>query len=199
MADNGSNMYLIGDNDPRWNDNDLGELNAPIVASDFDVVQMVPEYPSYMSEATAHTTFYPETAPTITSFSASATGITPVSVAGVYVPPVQTPGSFTVPNTSTSVTFEVCVTGNNWNENFSNGTTAKPTVYIDNAGPVRIGSNNCGSTTVTPKITQEYTAYVLNTQSNYQNNGLPNLATINVTVTGASLFRPRWYLFHHRR
>jgi uncharacterized protein YbaP (TraB family) len=186
MADNGSNMYLIGDNDPRWNDNDLGELNA-IVASDFDVVQMVPEYPSYMSEATAHTTFYPETAPTITSFSASATGITPVSVAGVYVPPVQTPGSFTVPNTSTSVTFEVCVTGNNWNENFSNGTTAKPTVYIDNAGPVRIGSNNCGSTTVTPKITQEYTAYVLNTQSNYQNNGLPNLATINVTVTGASL------------
>ena len=36
MADNGSNMYLIGDIDPRWNDSDLSELNA-IVASDFDV------------------------------------------------------------------------------------------------------------------------------------------------------------------
>ena len=183
MADNGSNMYLIGDNDPRWNDNDLGNLHL-IVASDFDVIEMNPEGPSYMTGSTAHSTYFPETAPTISSFSASATGITTVSVAGVYTPPVQTPGTFTVPNTTTPVTFEVCVTGTNYNESFT-GETAEPYAYIDNAGPIRISpGTSCGSITITPTVTQAYTAYVLNTQSNYVNNGLPNLATINVQVTG---------------
>ena len=182
MADNGSNMYLIGDIDSRWNDSDLSALTA-IVASDFDVIQMVPEYPSYMTEHTA-TTLYPEAEPTITSFSASAQSLSTVTVAGADVPPAQTPGTFTVPNSTTPVTFEICASGTNYNETFA-AETAQPFAYIDNAGPVRLGSDGCGSITVTPTVTQEYTAYVLNADSNFANSGLPNLATINVVVTGA--------------
>ena len=45
MDDNGTNFYVIGDTDPRWNDNDAGDLHQ-ILVSDFDVIQMAPEYAS---------------------------------------------------------------------------------------------------------------------------------------------------------
>ena len=75
MADNGSNMYLIGDIDPRWNDSDLSKLNA-IVASDFDVVEMTPEGPSYMTENTSASTYYPDASPVlaINSFTVTPSG-----------------------------------------------------------------------------------------------------------------------------
>jgi hypothetical protein len=39
MADNGSSMYISGDNDPRWDNSDLHNLGS-LTASDFEVVQM---------------------------------------------------------------------------------------------------------------------------------------------------------------
>lgn len=39
LADNGSNLFLSGQHDSRWNDNNLGALKM-IHASDFEVVQM---------------------------------------------------------------------------------------------------------------------------------------------------------------
>ena len=173
MADNGSNMYLIGDNDPRWNDSDLAKLSA-IVASDFDVMEMVPEYPTYMTESTAWTTYYPDTSPalSINSYTATPSGSS-----------AQT-GTITVA-ANTPVTFNFCVTGTNWNETFT-ATTAEPFVYIDNIGPARLNSEGCGSLTTTPAITQEYTLYALNTQVDAINEGLPPNETINIVVTGAA-------------
>jgi hypothetical protein len=43
MADNGSNMYIGGDPDSRWNNNDLGTLKQ-VPASAFDVIQISPLY-----------------------------------------------------------------------------------------------------------------------------------------------------------
>jgi hypothetical protein len=62
LADNGSAMFVTGTPDPRWNNNDLGQLKT-LTASDFEVVQLgtiitpanVPMGPS----------------PTISSFTAS--------------------------------------------------------------------------------------------------------------------------------
>ena len=43
MADNGSSMFITGDPDPRWNNNDLASLKT-VPASEFDVILMDPIY-----------------------------------------------------------------------------------------------------------------------------------------------------------
>ena len=43
MADNGSNMYISGAPDDRWDNNDLHNLDQ-VTAADFEVVQMNPIY-----------------------------------------------------------------------------------------------------------------------------------------------------------
>ena len=69
LADNGGNFFIQGTDDPRWDDNDLANLGG-IASSNFDVVQMTPDYPGYDS-AKAPT----GSAPTINSFTASASTV----------------------------------------------------------------------------------------------------------------------------
>jgi hypothetical protein len=62
MADNGSSMYITGDPDNRWNNNDLGTLKQ-VPASAFEVLLIDPLYtPNNVPTGAA---------PTITSFSAN--------------------------------------------------------------------------------------------------------------------------------
>ena len=69
LADNGPNFYFQGTSDPRFDDNDLVNLEQ-IASSNFEVVQSTPEFPGYDS-ATA-----PKgAAPTIDSFTASASNV----------------------------------------------------------------------------------------------------------------------------
>jgi len=78
LADNGSYFYFQGVPDPRWDDNDLVNLDS-IQSSNFEVVQMTPTYPGY-DDATAPT----GAAPTIDSFAASSSSVTagtPVTLA----------------------------------------------------------------------------------------------------------------------
>jgi hypothetical protein len=65
LADNGSYFFFEGVADPRWNDNDLENLDS-IQSSNFDVVEMSPAFPGYNS-ASAPTGL----PPTIGSFTAS--------------------------------------------------------------------------------------------------------------------------------
>jgi ribosome-binding factor A len=65
MADNGGYFFIQGATDSRWNDSDLANL-AGIPSSDFDVIQMTPEYPGWDS-VTAPT----GSAPVINSFTSS--------------------------------------------------------------------------------------------------------------------------------
>lgn len=74
MADNGSNMYVTGTPDSRWNNDDLHNLGN-VTASDFDVIQISPLYTS-ANIPTGNT-------PQISSFTASSTSIssgTPVTL-----------------------------------------------------------------------------------------------------------------------
>ena len=66
LADNGSNFYVGGDTDPNWDDDDLGNLKT-VTAANFEVIQMTPEYDGMDSDSAPN--HYPETLPTITSFS----------------------------------------------------------------------------------------------------------------------------------
>jgi hypothetical protein len=69
VADNGGYFFIQGAWDSRWDDSDLSKLND-IPSSEFDVIQMSPQYPGWDS-ATAPT----GQAPTINSFTASATQV----------------------------------------------------------------------------------------------------------------------------
>jgi hypothetical protein len=77
LADNGSYFYFQGVPDPRWDDNDLVNLDT-IQSSNFEVVQMTPAFPGWDS-VTAPT----GVPPAIDSFTASATSVsagTPVTL-----------------------------------------------------------------------------------------------------------------------
>jgi hypothetical protein len=74
MADNGSNMFLSGAPDDRWDNNDLHVLGQ-VRASDFEVLQMTPLY--------TQNTLPTGPSPQITSFSASSASVsagTPVTL-----------------------------------------------------------------------------------------------------------------------
>jgi hypothetical protein len=66
MADNGSNMYISGAPDDRWNNDDLHNLDE-VTASDFEVVEMSPIYTQSNLPTGA--------APVISSFTASANNV----------------------------------------------------------------------------------------------------------------------------
>jgi len=66
MADNGSNLYLSGAPDDRWDNTDLHVLGQ-VSASDFEVLQMTPLYTQKTVPSGA--------APQITSFTAAASSI----------------------------------------------------------------------------------------------------------------------------
>jgi hypothetical protein len=77
LADNGGYFYFQGVPDPRWNDDDLENLDA-IQSSNFEVVQMTPAFPGWDS-ATAPT----GQPPAINSFTAPAPTVsagTPVTL-----------------------------------------------------------------------------------------------------------------------
>ena len=69
VADNGGYFFFQGVPDPRWNDDDLVNLDA-IQSSNFEVVKMTPAYPGW-DESTAPT----GPPPTINSFTASASSV----------------------------------------------------------------------------------------------------------------------------
>lgn len=160
LADNGSNLFIIGDTDPKWSDSDLGNLKS-ITSADFDVIQMVPSYKGMDSSSAL--TDYPETAPSITSFSASPTTVT----------------------SGSSTTFSYTVTGTNYDANYG-AETGVPYIYIDNVGPLRLtGPCPCsGSVTITPATTKTYTLYASNTE------GRATSSSVTVTVTGSTLAAP---------
>ncbi|HTP39499.1 MAG TPA: hypothetical protein VMI92_07965 [Steroidobacteraceae bacterium] len=64
LADNGSNLYLSGANDPNWNDSELSALKK-VTANDFEVVTL----------GTVYTSNPTGNAPTITSFTANPTAV----------------------------------------------------------------------------------------------------------------------------
>ncbi len=133
LADNGSSLFFQGASDPRFNDDDLGQLkNVP--ASAFEVVQATPEFPGYdpnlgnpdLPPGTPGTPVPTGNPPTINRFSTSMVSV----------------------HAGTPVTFSYNVSGDSYD-------------YIDMIGPVRL-EHGAGSVTIFPKATQTYTLYSTN-------------------------------------
>jgi hypothetical protein len=127
MADNGSNMYLSGAPDNRWDNNDLHNLGQ-VTTSDFEVIQMTPLYTQNNVPTGA--------APQITSFTASTSSIsagTPVTLSwqvtgASYV--IVSPDSGAVRGTSVSVTPALSTTYTLYATNAFGRTTASVSITV---------------------------------------------------------------------
>jgi hypothetical protein len=127
MADNGSNMYISGAPDNRWDNNDLHNLGQ-VTTSDFEVIQMTPLYTQNSVPSGA--------APQITSFTASASFIsagTPVTLSwqvtgASYV--IVSPDAGAVRGTSVSVTPTQSTTYTLYATNAFGRTTAAVSITV---------------------------------------------------------------------
>jgi hypothetical protein len=127
MADNGSSIFITGDPDSRWNNNDLASLKT-VPASAFDVILIDPLYtPSNVPTGPP---------PTITSLTANPTTITPgqpvtlswnVTGASYFV---VSPQVGAVRGTSVIVTPKATTTYTLYGTNAYGRTTAKVTVTV---------------------------------------------------------------------
>ncbi len=135
LTDYGPNLNLEGVPDARWSDLDLALAFSIIFPlSDFDVIQMSPEYKG-MDDVSAYTSTNPEYAgghaiPVIDNFSANG------KTANLTV------------SAGTPVTFEYTVTGDSYD-------------YINYIGPERL-TDGAGSVTITPNGSETYTLYSTN-------------------------------------
>jgi hypothetical protein len=127
MADNGSNMFISGAPDDRWDNDDLHQL-ANVTAADFDVVQMSSIYTQSNLPAGA--------APAIGSFSTSAltttTGV-PVTLSWAVTGAsylIVSPQIGTVRGTSVAVTPSQTTTYTLTATNEFGRTTASVTVTV---------------------------------------------------------------------
>jgi hypothetical protein len=188
LADNGSDMFVSGTTDSRWNVDDLGNWHGgpnPILPTDFEVVQMTPEAVntsdpagtpapasySYMDANSAPYTVqdveagtYPGgTGPEGTALAAGSGGKYPTTGADTAGPTPTILGFEANGVSSGQVTIapgqSVLFTMSVSNDSYD---------YIDNAGPVRLTQNgggpgiNTGSLLIYPTATQTYTLNSLN-------------------------------------
>lgn len=127
MADNGSNMYISGAPDSRWDNNDLHNLGQ-VTTANFEVIQMTPLYTQNDVPSGI--------APQITSFNASATSIsagTPVTLSwqvtgASYV--IVSPDAGAVRGTSVSVTPAQSTTYTLYATNAFGRTTATVSITV---------------------------------------------------------------------
>jgi len=127
MADNGSSMYITGDPDNRWNNNDLASLKT-VPASEFEVILMNPVYtPQNVPTGPP---------PTISSFTANPSTISPgqsstlnwtVSGASYYI---VSPQIGAIRGTSASVTPTQTTTYTLYSTNEYGRSTATVTVTV---------------------------------------------------------------------
>jgi len=128
MADNGSSMFITGDPDNRWNNNDLGSLKT-VPASEFEVILMDPIYtpqnvPTGPAPMISNFTATPST---ITSGQSSTLGWT-VNGASYYV---VSPQVGAIRGTSVSVTPTQTTTYTLYATNEYGRHTAKVTVTVE--------------------------------------------------------------------
>ena len=127
MADNGSNMYISGAPDDRWDNNDLHALSQ-LHASDFDVLQMTPLY--------TQGTIPSGVAPQISSFTASTTSVSPGAqvtlswqvMGASYV--IISPDLGAIRGTSATVTLAQSTTYTLYATNAFGRTTASVTITV---------------------------------------------------------------------
>ena len=133
VADNGSDMYISGTFDVRWNNDDLNPAFSTLSASDFEVIQLgwkpaaAPTLNAVNATPNPVTGGQPSTG-SITLGAAAPTGGAVVALASAS-PSFTVPASVTVPQGATSATFAITT--------LASGATAAGTLSATYAGTTR--------------------------------------------------------------
>ncbi|HEX7230397.1 MAG TPA: hypothetical protein VF452_08380 [Candidatus Binatia bacterium] len=143
VADNGSDMYITGTYDTRWNNDILNPAFANLSASDFEVIQL-----GYNPAQT--------TQPSLSSLvlnPASVTGgqnVTGTVTLTSVAPPTGAMVSLSNANTAASVPSSVTILSNASSANFTITTAAVSTMSVGNITATYSGVNKSASLTVNP-------------------------------------------------
>jgi hypothetical protein len=159
VADNGSDMYITGTYDTRWNNDILNPAFSSLTASDFEVIQLgynpPPAGPAALNSLSV--------APSSVTGGQSATGTVsltgPAPANGAVVtlssanPAATVPSSVTVPANATSANFTVSTTtvGSTTVGNITavySGLTKSATLTVNPAAPAALSALTLSPTTV---------------------------------------------------
>ena len=146
VADNGSDMYITGTYDTRWNNGVLNPAFANLTASDFEVIQLGYNPPAVGSATLSSLSVNP----------AAATGGQPATGTVTLTGPAPAGGavvSLSSANPAATVPASVTVPANLTAANFPLNTTPVSTTTIGNLIASYLGVNKSTIITVNPAIT----------------------------------------------
>ena len=158
VADNGSDMYITGTFDTRWNNNILNPAFSLLSASDFDVVQLGWK-PAGNAAALASITASPSTVigGTSSTGTVTLTGVAPANGASVSLSSassaVTMPGSVTVAQGASSATFTITTSAvatqtlTSLSATYS-GVTTTTTLTVNPPAPAALGALTVSPTSV---------------------------------------------------
>jgi len=206
VADNGSDMYITGTYDTRWNNDVLNPAFANLTASDFEVIQLGYN-PPVGAAALSAVSVNPSnvTGGQSTTGTVNLTGPAPAVGALVSLssanPAATVPSSVTVPATATSANFPVTTisvsstTAGNITATY-NGVTGSATLTVNPPAPAALASLTLNPTTVRGGVgsvgTVTLTAMapsgglVVNLSSNNPKATVPSTVTILAGKTSAN-------------
>jgi hypothetical protein len=143
VADNGSDMYITGTYDTRWNNDILNPAFANLSGSDFEVIQL-----GYNPAQTTQPSLSSLVLnPASVTGGQNATGTVTLTAAA---PSTGTMVSLSNANTAASVPSSVTLPPNSSSANFTVTTAAVPTITVGNITASYGGVNKSASLTVNP-------------------------------------------------
>jgi hypothetical protein len=155
VADNGSDMYITGTYDTRWNNDLLNPAFANVSASDFEVIQLGYN-PAQTSQPSLSSLILN---PASVTGGQNATGT--VTLTGA-APSAGTMVSLSNANTSASVPNSVTIPPNSSSANFTITTSAVSMTTVGNITAAYSGVNKSASLTVNPAAPAALSSLTLN-------------------------------------
>ena len=155
VADNGSDMYITGTYDTRWNNDLLNPAFANVSASDFEVIQLGYN-PAQTSQPSLSSLILN---PASVTGGQNATGT--VTLTGA-APSAGTMVSLSNANTSASVPNSVTIPPNSSSANFTITTSAVSMTTVGNITAAYSGVNKSASLTVNPAAPTALSSLTLN-------------------------------------
>jgi hypothetical protein len=155
VADNGSDMYVTGTYDTRWNNDILNPAFRNLTASDFEVIQLGYNSPTAMPAALNALTVSPSTVTGGQSATGTVTLTGGAPVGGSIV-------SLTSANSAASVPSSVTVPAGATSTNFAVNTTTVSSTTIGNITASYAGVNKSTTLTVNPPAPAALSSLTLN-------------------------------------
>ncbi|HME62297.1 MAG TPA: hypothetical protein VKH62_13725 [Candidatus Binatia bacterium] len=178
VADNGSDMYITGTYDTRWNNDILNPAFRNLSASDFEVIQVGYNPPAAGPAALTSVTVSPSSV----SGGHSATGT--VTLTGA-APSSGAVVSLTSANPAASVPSSVTIPGSAWSTNFTVSTSPVGSTTAGNLTATHLGVSKSVTLTVTAATPAVLSSLILNPTTVVGGSSSVGTVTLNKVTASA--------------